>query len=59
MYARRGVLAIHFNDRDNTLTGSSKFTYNAYNHSNKVVNITKVYPQVVASIMKLPTFSIN
>ena len=41
MYARRGVITVYYHDRDNTLVDSGKYTQNAYNHSNKVVNITK------------------
>ena len=40
-YARRGVLAVHFDNCDNILAGHGKFTYNACNHSNKVANMTK------------------
>ena len=42
MYARRSIVVVHFKDRDNTLAGSGIFTYNIYNHSNKMVNIMKV-----------------
>ena len=40
-YARRGVLAVHFDDCDNILAGRGKFTYNTCNHSNKVAHMTK------------------
>ena len=33
---QRGVVAVYYDDRDNTLAGSSKYTQNAYNRSNKV-----------------------
>ena len=35
MYARRGVVAEFYHDRDNTLAGSDKYTHNAYNGSKK------------------------
>ena len=35
------VVTVHFNDHNNTLAGSSKFTYSAYIHSDKVANIVK------------------
>ena len=41
MYARRSVVAVFYHNRDNTLAGSGKYTHNAYNRSNKVVNIMK------------------
>ena len=30
MFAKKGMVAVHFDDHDNTLAGSGKFTYNAY-----------------------------
>ena len=42
MYARRGRVAVHFDTCDNTLAGNSNFTYNAYNCSKKVANVTKL-----------------
>ena len=36
MYTRRGVVDVRFDDCDNTLAGSSKFTHNSYNHSDKL-----------------------
>ena len=36
-----GVVTVHFNDHDNTLAGSGKFTCSAYKHSNKMANIVK------------------
>ena len=36
------MVAVFYHDRDNTLAGSGKYTHNAYNHSNKMANVTKV-----------------
>ena len=47
---------MHFDDRDNTLAGSSKFTRSAYNRSNKVGNNNE---SIVVTVTKLSTFSIN
>ena len=41
MYATRGMVAVYYHNRDNTLAGSGKYTHNTYNCSNKVANITK------------------
>ena len=41
MYVGRGVVAVYYHDRDNTLASSGKYTHNAYNHSDKLANITK------------------
>ena len=41
MYTWRGMDAVYYHNHDNTLAGSGKYTHNAYNHSNKVANITK------------------
>ena len=41
MYARRGVVTVFYHDRDNTLADSGKYTYNAYNGSNKEANTAK------------------
>ena len=38
---KEGKVTVHFNNHENILAGSSKFTYNAYNCSYKVANITK------------------
>ena len=38
---RRGMVIVYYHNGDNTLAGSSKYSHNAYNHSNKVENITK------------------
>ena len=40
---KEGVIAIYYHDRDNALEGSVKYTHYAYNRSNKVVNIIKLY----------------
>ena len=42
MYARRGRVAVHFDTCDNTLAGNSNLTYNVYNCSKKVANVTKL-----------------
>ena len=42
MYTRRGRVAVHFDTCDNTLAGNSDFTYNTYNCSKKVANVTKL-----------------
>ena len=38
MYARRGAVAVHFDDCNNTPTGRRNFTHNTYNHSKKVAD---------------------
>ena len=46
------MVTVHFSDCDNNaLAGSGNFTYNAYNYSNKVANITKAC--IEATVMKL------
>ena len=35
------MVAVYFDDRDNTLAGSGKFTYSTNKPFNKVENITK------------------
>ena len=41
MYTRRGMVIVYYHNGDKTLARSNKQTHNAYNHSNKVENITK------------------
>ena len=49
------MVAVFYHDCDNTLAGSGKYTYNAYNHSKGDTH----NESIVATVTKLYTFTIN
>ena len=40
-YTQGGAWSLYFQDRDNIMASSGKFTHNSYNHSNNMANIMK------------------
>ena len=52
-YTRRGMVAAHFHDHDNTLAVHSKFSFNHY------ISFHRLYENISVTIMKLSTFTIS